>query len=591
MTTLFAFALKLMTNTMYNLKKNDTVELVVNDINNLGAGVARLEDGRVVFVRGAVTGDRVKAKIIKVNAKFAVARLEEILERSPYRINECFCNASESCGGCVYRHITYEHEKELKWNYVKHAFIKAGLPNVVINAVHSTGVLNGYRNKAQYPFAMSKQGIIAGFYATKTHNVVPAFECSLQPTVFGEILRFFCDFANDKKLTVYDEETGKGILRHLYLRYGKNTGEIMLCLVINGEKIPCEKELVDQVIAKFPFIKSIQINVNTKNTNVVLGDAYRTLWGERYIEDVLCGVRFRITPESFYQVNHDGAELLYGLAKSKATEGFDNKIKLVDMYCGTGTIGLSMADSVSELVGVEIVEGAVQCARINATLNGFENAKFYAGDAKDIESMFISVEAQHGVLEPDVVVLDPPRKGCTPEVIEFLSKRNITRIVYVSCDADTLARDCKLFAELGYTIGEVDPVDMFPRTGHIENVVLLTRYSSEHQMKLHASPFDMIKCGQKTIELRLYDEKRQQIKAGDVISFTNNSTQEKIEARVLKMHRFNSFSELYQTLPLLQCGYTPEDVKTANPSDMEQYYSYEEQEKYGVVGIELKVID
>ena len=576
---------------MYNLKKNDTVELVVNDINNLGAGVARLEDGRVVFVRGAVTGDRIKAKIIKVNAKFAVARLEEILERSTYRINECFCNVSESCGGCVYRHITYEHEKELKWNYVKHAFIKAGLPNVVINTVHSTGLLNGYRNKAQYPFAMSKQGIVAGFYATKTHNVVPAFDCSLQPRVFGEILRFVCDFANDKKLTVYDEETGKGMLRHLYLRYGKNTDEIMLCLVINVEKIPCEMELVDQVIAKFPLIKSIQINVNTKNTNVVLGDVYRTLFGERYIEDVLCGVRFRITPESFYQVNHDGAELLYGLAKSKATEGFNNKIKLVDMYCGTGTIGLSMADSVSELVGVEIVEGAVQCARVNAALNGFENAKFYAGDAKDIESMFASVEAQHGVLEPDVVVLDPPRKGCTPEVIEFLSKRNITRIVYVSCDAYTLARDCKLFAELGYTIGEIDPVDMFPRTGHIENVVLLTRYSSEHHMKLDTSPFDMIKCGQKTIELRLYDEKRQQIKVGDVIFFTNNSTQEKIEARVLKMHRFHSFSELYQSLPLLQCGYTLEDVKTANPCDMEQYYSCEEQEKYGVVGIELKLID
>ena len=186
-------------------------------------------------------------------------------------------------------------------------------------------------------------------------------------------------------------------------------------------------------------------------------------------------MRFRITPESFYQVNHDGAEILYGLAKERAIAGFDKKISLVDMYCGTGTIGLSMADSVSELVGVEIVEGAVECAKVNARINGFDNAKFYAGDAKDIESLFASVEAQHGTLNPDVVILDPPRKGCTPEVIEFLAKRDIKRIVYVSCDADTLARDCKMFANLGYTIGEVDPVDMFPRTGHIENVVNIFR--------------------------------------------------------------------------------------------------------------------
>lgn len=475
MMMLFASALKRMTNIMYNAKKNDIVELNITDLNNLGAGVSHLEDGRVVFVRGAVTGDRIKAKIIKVNTNFAVARLEEIIQASEFRDNECFCGVSESCGGCVYRHITYEHEKELKKSYVKHAFIKAGLPDVIINDLHSTNETKSYRNKAQYPFAMTKQGIVAGFYASKTHNVVSAFDCALQPKVFGEILRAVCDFANEKKLSVYNEESGKGLLRHLYLRYGKNTGEIMLCIVLNGEKMPCERDIIKTILTDFPSVKSIQINVNTKNTNVVLGDTYRTLYGERYIEDVLCGVKFRITPESFYQVNHDGAELLYSLAAQKATEGFDKKISLVDMYCGTGTIGLSMADRVSELVGVEIVEGAVECAKINAKINGFENAKFYVGDAKDIESLFASVEAQHGALEPDVVILDPPRKGCTPEVIEFLSRRNINRIVYVSCDADTLARDCKMFSDCGYTIGDVDPVDMFPRTGHVESVVCLKR--------------------------------------------------------------------------------------------------------------------
>ena len=475
MMMLFASALKRMTNIMYNAKKNDIVELNITDLNNLGAGVSHLEDGRVVFVRGAVTGDRIKAKIIKVNTNFAVARLEEIIQASEFRDNECFCGVSESCGGCVYRHITYGHEKELKKSYVKHAFIKAGLPDVIINDLHSTNETKSYRNKAQYPFAMTKQGIVAGFYASKTHNVVSAFDCALQPKVFGEILRAVCDFANQKKLSVYNEESGKGLLRHLYLRYGKNTGEIMLCIVLNGEKMPCERDIIKTILTDFPSVKSIQINVNTKNTNVVLGDTYRTLYGERYIEDVLCGVKFRITPESFYQVNHDGAELLYSLAAQKATEGFDKKISLVDMYCGTGTIGLSMADRVSELVGVEIVEGAVECAKINAKINGFENAKFYAGDAKDIDSLFASVEAQHGALNPDVVILDPPRKGCTPEVIEFLSRRNINRIVYVSCDADTLARDCKMFSDCGYTIGDVDPVDMFPRTGHVESVVCLKR--------------------------------------------------------------------------------------------------------------------
>jgi 23S rRNA (uracil1939-C5)-methyltransferase len=297
----------------------------------------------------------------------------------------------------------------------------------------------------------------------------------LQPKIFGEIPKFVCDFANDHKFSVYDEKTQRGLLRHLYIRYGKNTGDIMICLVVNGNNLPFANELIKQINTDYPCVKSIQLNINTKNTNVVLGEKYLTLYGERYIEDVLCGVRFRITPESFYQVNHDGAELLYALAKEKATIGFDKKISLVDMYCGTGTIGLSMVDSVNDLVGVEIVEGAVQCAKVNAEINGFKNARFYAGDAKDIESLFASVEAQHGALNPDVVILDPPRKGCTPEVIEFLAKRNINRIVYVSCDPDTLARDCKMFADLGYIIGEVDPVDMFPKTGHVESVVCLMR--------------------------------------------------------------------------------------------------------------------
>lgn len=574
-------------NIMSEIRKNDTVELTVTDLNNLGAGVSHLSDGRVVFIRGAVTGDKIIAKIIKLNSSFAVARLEKIVEPSPNRCAEIFCTANESCGGCVYRHITYKHEKELKRAYVEHAFIKAGLPNVKINDIHTTEKTKAYRNKAQYPFAMSKNGVVAGFYASKTHNVVPAFDCSLQPEIFGRILRTVCDFATSKGLSVYDEESGKGLLRHLYLRYGEGTGEVMLCLVINGEKIPYSDEFVDLITNEYPSVSSIQLNANMQNTNVVLGNKYKVLYGNSYIEDVLCGVRFRVTPESFYQVNHDGAELLYKIAKEKACRDRDAKMSIVDMYCGTGTIGLSMADVAREIVGVEIVQGAVECAKVNAKLNGFENAKFYAGDAKDIESLFDSVEAKHGTLSPDAVILDPPRKGCTREVIEFLSNRDIKRIVYVSCDADTLARDCKMFAELGYDIGEVDPVDMFPRTGHIENVVLISRESTVHEMNLNPEPFSMIKSGMKTIELRLFDERRQGIKNGDTIIFTNTETKEKLCATVEKLHIFDSFEQLYKVLPLLKCGYTPQDVDNAHYSDILKYYPEERQKQYRAVGIEL----
>ncbi len=464
-----------MKNITSEIKKNDILGLDISDMNNLGAGVSHLPDGRVVFVGGAVIGDTVRAKIIKLNSTYAVARTEEILKSSPHRSDREICTAPQSCGGCVYRSLSYEYEKSLKENYVKHAFIKAGLPDVQINPVRSTERFEGYRNKAQYPFAMTKNGVVAGFYAAKTHNVVPAFDCALQPEIFGKILWEICHLANEYKLDVYDETTGKGLLRHLYLRIAQGTGQIMLCIVINGRSIPHENELTSRIRKSFPEIASIQLNINTERTNVVLGKEYKLLFGERYIEDVLCGKRFRITPESFYQVNHDGAQLLYSLAREKALANVQGSVKLVDMYCGTGTIGLSMADAISELVGIEIVEGAVACARENAKINGIENAEFYASDAVNIDKIFSAVENKHGKLNPDVVILDPPRKGCSREVIEFLASRDIPRVVYVSCDPDTLARDCKLFSTLGYDIGNVDPVDMFPRTGHVESVVLLTR--------------------------------------------------------------------------------------------------------------------
>ncbi len=450
------------------MTKDQIIELEITDLNNLGNGVGRY-DGQVVFVRGAVSGDKVRAKVIKINKSFAVARLVDIIEPSTDRMSESFCSAPLSCGGCVYRHITYESELELKRGYVKAAFAKAGLSDVKVLPVLSTGRVCGYRNKGQYPVAKGKNGVYAGFYAAKTHNITPAEDCAIQNPKFSAILRFVCEFADRNAWSVYDEESGRGLLRHMYLRVGEKTGQIMLCLVINGDKLPNEKEFAKAIVESFPDVVSVMINENKESTNVVLGDKYRGLYGTDGIEDELCGLKFFISPDSFYQVNRDGAELLY----TKAAELADlrgNEV-LMDLYCGTGTIGLSMASRAKRLCGIEIVESAVECAKENAERNGIENASFVCADAGDKDVIL----AAAGGVRPDVVVIDPPRKGSTRELVECLASLGVPRVVYVSCGPDTLARDCVWFSECGYDIGEVQPVDMFPRTGHVESVVCLTR--------------------------------------------------------------------------------------------------------------------
>ena len=453
---------------MTEMRRDDVIELDVTDINNLGNGVGRV-GGQVVFVRGAVSGDRVRAKVIKVNKSFAVARLLDILSPSEHRCAEEICTAPLSCGGCVYRHITYEHELELKRGYVTAAFAKAGLPDANILPVLSTGRVTGYRNKAQYPVAKNKNGIYAGFYASKTHNVLPAQDCAIQNEEFRHIVGAVCEYAQENGWSIYDEESGRGALRHIYLRIGEVTGQIMLCLVINGDSLPREEEFVRAITERFSGVVSIMVNKNTENTNVVLGKEYRTLWGRSGIEDELCGLRFFVSPDSFYQVNRDGAELLYNTAAKMAELGGDEVI--LDLYCGTGTIGLSMADRVRRLCGVEIVEGAVLCARENAERNRIDNAEFICADAGDKETIL----AAAGGVRPDAVIMDPPRKGSTKELVDCLADLGVPKVVYVSCDPDTLARDVKWFSERGYTMSAVQPVDMFPRTGHVESVVCLKR--------------------------------------------------------------------------------------------------------------------
>ncbi len=450
--------------------KGEELELFVTDINNLGCGVARADgDGKVIFVKGAVTGDKIRAQIIKDNKSYAVARLVSVIEPSTHRAKEEFCGAALSCGGCVYRHVDYSHEKEIKYNFVRSAFDKAGLSDVKVLPVVGTDRIKGYRNKGQYPVCRTKNSTRSGFYASKTHNIVAVESCAIQDGDFAPITKKVCELCDRYGIEAYDEETGKGLLRHVYLRSAQATGEIMLCLVINGKTLPCEEKICDEIAREFPNITGIIVNINTENTNVVLGRQYRILRGRGYVTDRLCGLELSISPESFYQVNRDGAELLYSLAAERA-ELCGDEI-LVDLYCGTGTIGLSMAKKVRRLVGIEIVEGAVECARHNAEVNGIENAEFFCADAGNADAV---LECTGGV-RPDVVVIDPPRKGSTRELARCLAELGVPRIVYVSCDPTTLARDCVWFRELGYEIGEVQPVDMFPRTGHVESVVCITR--------------------------------------------------------------------------------------------------------------------
>ena len=459
------------------MQKNDILRVTIEEINNLGFGVAHAEEkngarGKVIFVRDAVTGDVLDARIIKVNKSYLIAKIERMIEPSALRATDGVCTAA-GCGGCVYQHIQYEHEAKLKRDYVENAFRKAGLSDVRVGELRHTGELTRYRNKAQYPVANGKGGMVAGFYATGTHRIVPMSDCALQPILFGEVVTYICQFCDRNGIRAYEEENGRGELRHIYLRTGADTGEVMVCLVVNGTHLKNEDTLARELMGHFPSVKSVMLNVNRENTNVVLGDDYRCIGGRDYIEDILCGLTFRISAGAFYQVNHNACELLYSIARERAE--LTGKETVLDLYCGIGTIGLSMSKNAEKVIGIEIVEEAVTRAAENAARNDITNAYFYCGDASNAEKLLERAEAAHGDVSGATVIMDPPRKGSTPELIHYLAKRNFERIVYVSCNPDTLARDCVLFKELGYEIGEVTPVDMFPRTGHVESVVCLTR--------------------------------------------------------------------------------------------------------------------
>ena len=461
---------------MSDIRKNEVIELDITAVSNLGYGVGRTQSGQVVFTPGTVTGERASVKIIKITKGYLVGKLINVINSSDLRDLCDKCTAPATCGGCAYRFIKYEHELDLKKQNVKSEFDKVGLRDVTVldtacvRDSDGNAVVWHYRNKAQYRFAKVGDRVTAGFYASGTHRVIGNESCPLQPEIFGEITRTVCDFAEKYNISVYDEESGSGLLRHRYIRSGAgDDGEICVCLVINGKEFPHAESFVELLTYKFSRIVGIVINVNLKNSNLILGDEYKTLWGKCGISDMFCGVELDVSPAAFYQVNHDAAELLCITAADIANLNGDEH--LLDLYCGIGSVGLSMAHRVRRLTGVEIVPQAVECAIRNAERAGIENAKFVCADSADGAAEILAKADEL----PDVVVLDPPRKGCAPELLDSITNAGIKKIVYISCNPATLARDCAQLSKLGWHIGEVHPVDLFPRTGHVESVVVLYR--------------------------------------------------------------------------------------------------------------------
>lgn len=451
------------------LTKNQKIKLDIDGMSTEGNGIGHYE-GIAVFVPNSAIGDRLLVHIVKVKKTYAFGKIEEIIKSSPARI-ESDCPVSSRCGGCCYRHISYEAELKIKQQRVYDAFKRIGHIEPPLSDIIASKNVDRYRNKAQFPIGIEnslQNSLQIGFYALNSHRIIPCKECKLQPKIFTDILNIIENWILTSNVSIYSEASKKGLLRHIYLRRGERSEEIMVCLVINGERIPNQEPLIDELSEKIANLKTVVLNVNKSDTNVIVGDSCIPLMGDGYIHDTLCGLTFRISPLSFYQVNTPQAEVLYEKAAEYAA--LEPSDILLDLYCGTGTIGLSMANRVKKLVGVEIIPEAIEDAKLNAAANGITNAEFICGDAKNAAQSL-----EKSGLAPDVVLVDPPRKGLTPELIQSIDEMSPRCIIYISCDPATLARDTIDFYRSGYKIEKSTPVDMFPRTGHVECVCLISR--------------------------------------------------------------------------------------------------------------------
>ena len=452
------------------LQKNQIITLSIERLSGDGSGVGHWE-GETVFVPGTAPGDVIRARIVKDCKRYAFGIVESVETASPDRI-PVDCPVAGPCGGCSLRHLNYQAELKAKEASVADAFRRIGGLDVAIQPILPSPEVDRYRNKVQYPVGRDKNGhLCIGFYAGRSHRIVPCTDCKLQPAILNEIGGALCGLLAQYGIEPYNEESGKGLVRHIFLRRGAYSGQIMVCLVCTRSKLPHADEILKQLCSRFDTIATVLINVNREKTNVILGTENHILYGPGFIEDTLCQVPVQLGPLSFYQVNTPGAEQLYTVAASYADPGPDDL--LLDLYCGMGTIGLSMANRCRELIGVEIIPEAIESAKANAARMGMDIAaksRFFCADAGAAASRL----ASEG-LAPDIIVVDPPRKGCDQATLSAIVQMAPRRLVYVSCNPATAARDAAILAKAGYQVEKVQPVDMFPRTGHVEAVIRLSK--------------------------------------------------------------------------------------------------------------------
>lgn len=461
------------------MQKNETARVTIEDIGVNGEGIGRV-NGYTLFIKDAVIGDVVEAKVMKAKKNYGYARLMQIITPSPDRV-EPKCPFARKCGGCQIQEMSYEKQLEFKNKKIRGNLERIGgfSPDVLDKVMEPIIGMEEpfyYRNKAQFPFGTDKDGNpVTGFYAGRTHDIIANTDCALGVPVNQEILEIVLEFMKKHGIASYNEKTGKGLVRHVLIRFGFTTKEIMVCLVVNGKKIPHSEELVEK-LRKIEGMTSITMSPNMKNTNVIMGESYETLWGQGFITDYIGDVKYQISPLSFYQVNPVQTEKLYELALEYA--GLKGDETVWDLYCGIGTISLFLAQKAKEVYGVEIVPQAIEDAKNNARINGIENASFYVGKAEEVlPEYYREYEEKHPgeTAHADVIVVDPPRKGCEESLLETMAAMRPDRIVYVSCDSATLARDLKVLCQEGYQLERVRGTDQFPMSVHIECCVLLQR--------------------------------------------------------------------------------------------------------------------
>ena len=525
-----------------DMQKNEMVTVTIEDIGVNGEGIGKV-DGYTLFIKDAIIGDVVEAKIMKAKKNYGYARLMKILTPSEDRMETPVCPMARKCGGCQIQEMKYDRQLKFKEEKVRGNLIRIGeVPEELLAQTMEpiTGMEPSegqeqpfhYRNKAQFPIGTDKDGnVIAGFYAGRTHSIIPNTDCALGVEVNEEILTCILKFMEEYQIPAYDEERHKGLVRHVLIRYGFITKEIMVCLVINGNKLP-HSEILTERLAAIDGMTSITLSINKEKTNVIMGNMIKPLWGQTYITDYIGDVKYQISPLSFYQVNPVQTEKLYGLALEYA--GLTGNETVWDLYCGIGTISLFLAKNAKQVYGVEIVPQAIEDAKNNAKINGIQNAEFYVGKAEEVLPGYYKEYArEHGgeTAHADVIVVDPPRKGCEESLLRTMVDMQPEKIVYVSCDSATLARDVKFLRGNGYEIQRVRAVDQFPHTVHVETVVLLSK--GEIDSKKVRVEFSL--------------------EGMDMSGFQKGATYEQIKAYVLK-HTGLKVSSLYISQVKRKCG-------------------------------------